>query len=107
VDRELEFSIAGLLNRPLIERDITLNCVSNEVGDPYIGTARWLGVPLSPLLREAGIKPGTDQIVARSTEGMTIGTPAEAMLDGGTRCYASSGARPRSRTALPVGTTSR
>ena len=82
VGQEAELSFADLLNRPLIERDITLNCVSNEVGGPYIGTARWLGVPLAPLLREIGIEPGADQVVARSVEGMTIGTPVQTVLDG-------------------------
>ncbi|HEX8343936.1 MAG TPA: molybdopterin-dependent oxidoreductase [Actinoplanes sp.] len=82
VDRETELSFADLLERPLIERDITLNCVSNEVGGPYIGTARWLGVPLAPLLREIGVRPDANQVVARSVEGMTIGTPVETVLDG-------------------------
>ncbi|BBH67764.1 oxidoreductase [Actinoplanes sp. OR16] len=82
VDREIELSLADLLRRPLIERDITLNCVSNEVGGPYIGTARWLGVPLAALLKEAGVRSGADQIVARSVEGMTIGTPVATALDG-------------------------
>lgn len=82
VGQETELSFADLLNRPLIERDITLNCVSNEVGGPYIGTARWLGVPLAPLLNEIGINPGADQVVARSAEGMTIGTPVQTVLDG-------------------------
>lgn len=82
VGQEASLSFADLLDRPLIERDITLNCVSNEVGGPYIGTARWLGVPLAPLLKELGIKPGADQVVARSVEGMSIGTPVETVLDG-------------------------
>ncbi|MBU2668037.1 molybdopterin-dependent oxidoreductase [Actinoplanes bogorensis] len=82
VGTELKLSLDDLLKRPLIERDITLNCVSNEVGGPYIGTARWLGVPLAPLLREAGLRPEADQIVARSVEGMTIGTPVATALDG-------------------------
>jgi DMSO/TMAO reductase YedYZ molybdopterin-dependent catalytic subunit/uncharacterized MnhB-related membrane protein len=82
VEDEIELSFADLLDRPLMERDITLNCVSNEVGGPYIGTARWLGVPLAPLLKELGVKAGADQIVARSVEGMTIGTPVETVLDG-------------------------
>ncbi len=82
VGRTAELSFADLLDRPLIERTITLNCVSNEVGGPYIGTARWLGVPLAPLLRELGIQPGADQIVARSVEGMTIGTPVDIAMDG-------------------------
>jgi DMSO/TMAO reductase YedYZ molybdopterin-dependent catalytic subunit len=82
VDKEVRLSFADLLKRPLIERDITLNCVSNEVGGPYIGTARWLGVPLAPLLRELGVRAGADQLVARSAEGMTIGTPVATVLDG-------------------------
>ncbi|MEV6843129.1 molybdopterin-dependent oxidoreductase [Actinoplanes sp. NPDC051411] len=82
VGHEVKLSFDDLLKRPLIERDITLNCVSNEVGGPYIGTARWLGVPLGPLLRELGVEPRADQIVARSTEGMTIGTPVTTALDG-------------------------
>jgi DMSO/TMAO reductase YedYZ molybdopterin-dependent catalytic subunit len=82
VDRPTTLNFADLLNQPLTERDITLNCVSNEVGGPYIGTARWLGAPLAPLLRQAGIQAGADQLVARSTDGMTIGTPIEMILDG-------------------------
>ncbi|WP_305789481.1 molybdopterin-dependent oxidoreductase [Symbioplanes lichenis] len=82
VDREATYTFDDLLRRPLVERDITLNCVSSEVGGPYTGTARWLGVPLAPLLREAGIDPAADQLVARSGEGMTIGTPVATVLDG-------------------------
>ena len=82
VDSTTELSFADLLDRPLVERVVTLNCVSNEVGGPYIGTARWLGVPLVPLLREAGVRPGADQLLARSVDGMTIGTPMAALFDG-------------------------
>ncbi|WBB79443.1 molybdopterin-dependent oxidoreductase [Micromonospora sp. WMMD882] len=82
VDRPVELRFDELLGRDLVERDITLSCVSNEVGGPYVGTARWLGAPLAPLLRAAGIRPGADQLVARSAEGMTIGTPLETVLDG-------------------------
>ena len=65
-----------------MERDLTLNCASNEVGGLYIGTARWLGVPLAPLLREAGVRAGQDRLISRSVDGMTIGTPLAAMFDG-------------------------
>jgi DMSO/TMAO reductase YedYZ molybdopterin-dependent catalytic subunit len=82
VDSPVELSFADLLDRPLVERVVTLNCVSNEVGGPYIGTARWLGVPLAPLLREVGLRFGADQLLARSVDGMTIGTPTAALLDG-------------------------
>jgi DMSO/TMAO reductase YedYZ molybdopterin-dependent catalytic subunit len=65
----------------LIERDITLTCVSNEVGGTLAGTARWLGVPLGALLRENGVRSGSSQLVCRSTDGMTIGAPTRSALD--------------------------
>jgi DMSO/TMAO reductase YedYZ molybdopterin-dependent catalytic subunit len=82
VDRPMTLSLEALLGRPLIQRDITLNCVSNEVGGPYIGTARWLGAPLAALLREVGVQRKADQVVARSIDGMTIGTPVATIMDG-------------------------
>ncbi|WP_189830347.1 molybdopterin-dependent oxidoreductase [Streptomyces zaomyceticus] len=87
VTRPRTYTLDQLLARPLIERDITLTCVSNEVGGPYVGNARWLGVPLADLLKEAGVRPpskgGTaDQLVARSVDGMTLGSPVEDVMDG-------------------------
>lgn len=87
VTRPLTVSFQDLLRRELIERDITLTCVSNEVGGPYVGNARWIGVPLADLLAEAGVKPPSkggpaDQLVSRSVDGMTIGTPVDAVMDG-------------------------
>jgi DMSO/TMAO reductase YedYZ molybdopterin-dependent catalytic subunit len=82
VDRAMTLSFSDLLDRPLIERDITLNCVSNEVGGPYIGNARWTGVALAPLLREAGVRASADQLVSRSVDGFTAGSPMRVVLDG-------------------------
>jgi DMSO/TMAO reductase YedYZ molybdopterin-dependent catalytic subunit len=82
VDREIELDYGGLLARPLIERDITLTCVSNPVGGHYAGNARWIGAPLKPLLEEAGVHPGADQIVSRSVDGFTVGTPTAVAMDG-------------------------
>jgi DMSO/TMAO reductase YedYZ molybdopterin-dependent catalytic subunit len=82
VEREMTLDYEQLLARPLIERDITLACVSNPVGGPYVGNARWLGAPLRPLLEEAGPLPGADQIVTRSPDGFTIGTPTAVAMDG-------------------------
>ncbi|MFE7583367.1 molybdopterin-dependent oxidoreductase [Streptomyces gardneri] len=87
VREELTLTLPELMNRRIVERDITLACVSNEVGGPYVGNARWLGVSLADLLREAGVRPPSeggpaDQLVARSVDGMTIGTPVEQVMDG-------------------------
>jgi len=82
VDRELEISFAELLRMPLTEADITLVCVSNQVGGTYNGNARWLGVPLAGLLRRAGVQAGADQVLSSATDGMTISTPVETIMDG-------------------------
>ncbi|MFJ6985752.1 MULTISPECIES: molybdopterin-dependent oxidoreductase [unclassified Streptomyces] len=87
VARPVTLSFEDLLRRELVERDITLTCVSNEVGGPYVGNARWLGVRLADLLAECGVRPPSeggpaDQLVARSVDGMTIGSPVEDVMDG-------------------------
>jgi DMSO/TMAO reductase YedYZ molybdopterin-dependent catalytic subunit len=82
VDRELTLDYRQLLDRPMIERDITLACVSNPVGGRYVGNARWIGTPVPELLREVGVQPGADQIVTRSADGWTCGTPTSVVMDG-------------------------
>jgi DMSO/TMAO reductase YedYZ molybdopterin-dependent catalytic subunit len=82
VERPLEISFEQLLRMSLVEYDLTLTCVSNPVGGSYCGNARWIGAPLAPLLRQAGVRSGADQILSTSSDGMTIGTPVNAVLDG-------------------------
>jgi DMSO/TMAO reductase YedYZ molybdopterin-dependent catalytic subunit len=82
IDRPAIFSFADLLSMELVERPITMVCVSNPVGGPYLGNARWLGVPLAGLLKEAGIHPGADQLFMTSSDGMTIGADLQAVMDG-------------------------
>jgi hypothetical protein len=81
VDQPITLTYEELLARPMIEADITIACVSNEVGGNLVGTARWLGCRLDDLLAEAGIQPAADQIVGRSVDGFTAGFPT-ALLDG-------------------------
>jgi DMSO/TMAO reductase YedYZ molybdopterin-dependent catalytic subunit len=82
VARPMQITFDELLRRPMIERYITLTCVSNEVGGNLIGNAKWLGVPVKDLLEEAGPDPGADQVVSWSVDGFTAGTPTAALLDG-------------------------
>ncbi len=81
VRHKLTLTYEQLLDRPMVEADITISCVSNEVGGDLIGTARWLGCRLDDLLQEAGIDPSADQVVGRSVDGFTAGFPT-ALLDG-------------------------
>ncbi|GGS60089.1 oxidoreductase [Planobispora rosea] len=82
VDRPVELTFADLMKRPLVEADVTLCCVSNEVGGPYIGNARWLGARLADILREAGVHRDADMLLSVSADGWTCGTPADVVMDG-------------------------
>ncbi|MGH8910222.1 MAG: molybdopterin-dependent oxidoreductase [Egibacteraceae bacterium] len=82
VDRPLSLRYDDLLGMNLVEADITLCCVSNEVGGDLVGNARWLGVPLAQLLERVGVQPGADQIVGHSVDGWTAGFPTQAGRDG-------------------------
>ena len=82
VDHPIELSFDDLLRLPLIEHDMTLVCVSDAVGGPYAGNARWLGASLPALLRKAGIRRGADQVLSTGTDGMTISTAVDTILDG-------------------------
>src|SRR3984885_13596190 len=88
VERELDITFDQLLKRPLTEADITLACVSNQGGGPYVGNPRWLGASLAALLREARVKRGADQILSTSADGWTCGTPIQTVMDGRTALLA-------------------
>ncbi len=82
VSREVVITFDELLRRPLIEDYVTLCCVSNPVGGPYIGNAKWLGASYGSLIRAAGPLRGADQLLCTSVDGFTVGTPLEVVLDG-------------------------
>ena len=82
VAHEMTLTFDDLLKLPLLEDWITLCCVSNPVGGPYIGNALWLGTSLSKLLRAAGIRAGAEQLLCTSVDGFTSGTPVQTVMDG-------------------------
>jgi DMSO/TMAO reductase YedYZ molybdopterin-dependent catalytic subunit len=81
VDRELNLTFDDIRRRPLVERTVTLTCVSNEVGGGLISTARFVGVPIRDLLVEAGARPESDQLLSTSVDDFTAGTPVEVLMD--------------------------
>jgi DMSO/TMAO reductase YedYZ molybdopterin-dependent catalytic subunit len=82
VEHGYSLSYFDLLDMRMVERDVTLSCVSNQVGGDLVGNARWLGVPLTEILDRAGVAPGAEQLVGRSVDGFTVGFPVEAVYDG-------------------------
>ncbi len=83
VDRELTLTYADLLARPLVERTITMTCVSNPVGGDLISTANFTGVELRDILLEAGVRPGADQLFSTSIDGWYTGTPTDVIMEPG------------------------
>ena len=81
VDNEKTFTFDDIRKRGLVEKTITMTCVSNEVGGSLISTATFIGVPLRDLLLEAGVKQGAEQVFSTSDDGWTAGTPVDALLD--------------------------
>lgn len=82
VDNPIELTFDDLLAREQIERHITLSCVSNPVGGDLVGNALWRGVRLKDILEEAGVQDGAEQVVSRSIDGWTCGSPLETIMDG-------------------------
>ncbi len=82
VDKPLTLTYADLLARPQVERVVTLCCVSNEVGGDLISNAVFQGVMLAPLLEEAGVQAGAEQVYSESLDGWTCGFPVDVALDG-------------------------
>ncbi|ANS77450.1 oxidoreductase, molybdopterin binding [Serinicoccus hydrothermalis] len=81
VDRPLELTVGDLLERDLVERRITMTCVSNPVGGDLLGTATWIGIPTRELLAGAGVQDGADAVRSVSTDGFTAGTPLGVLTD--------------------------
>jgi DMSO/TMAO reductase YedYZ molybdopterin-dependent catalytic subunit len=98
VQREVTITFAELLRRPLFEAYVTLTCVSDPVGGPYVGNAKWLGARLADLIRQARPRAGANQLLCTSVDGFTSGTPLQVVLDGRDALLAVA----MNGTALPV-----
>jgi DMSO/TMAO reductase YedYZ molybdopterin-dependent catalytic subunit len=98
VQREVTINFDELLKRPLIEDYVTLTCVSDPVGGPYVGNAKWLGASLAALIRQARPLAGASQLLCTSVDGFTSGTPLQVILDGRDALLAVA----MNGTALPV-----
>src|SRR5437763_4202490 len=74
-ERELTLELAELKQRPRAELAVTMECAGNgrarldprPVSQPWlleaVGTARWAGTPLLPLLEEAGVGAGASEVL--------------------------------------------
>ncbi len=75
VERPQELDLPALRARPAVTRAVTLECAGNgraaleprSVSQPWldeaVGTMRWTGTPLAPLLQECGLRDGAVEVV--------------------------------------------
>jgi DMSO/TMAO reductase YedYZ molybdopterin-dependent catalytic subunit len=82
VDEEVVLDFDDLLALGLVDRWVTLCCVSNSVGGSLIGNALWTGVRVSDVLGMVGPHPDADAVLSMSHDGWTCGTPLDVLTDG-------------------------
>jgi DMSO/TMAO reductase YedYZ molybdopterin-dependent catalytic subunit len=82
VDREVTLEFDDLAQFEVVDRVVTLTCVSNPVGGDLISTATWTGYRVRDLLARVGVHPEADMVLSTSIDGFSAGTPVEALTDG-------------------------
>jgi hypothetical protein len=77
----MTFTFDDLKDLEVVERAVTLTCVSNPIGGNLIGNAMWTGYRVRDLLQRCGVHPDADMVLSTSADGFTAGTPVEALTD--------------------------
>lgn len=75
VEQPFTLSYAELIALPRIERELTLECISNPIGGSMLGNARWTGTSLKPLLDRARPKPEAVSVALHAADGLSSGHP--------------------------------
>ena len=88
VKNPYELSYEEILKMELVKKDVTLTCVSNEIGGPLVGNAVWAGVPLSEIISKSEPLSNAEQVMCHSVDGFTAGFPIENIFDGRTALLA-------------------
>ncbi|HJU05379.1 MAG TPA: sulfite dehydrogenase, partial [Nitrospiraceae bacterium] len=117
VERPLIFTVEDLKRFPAVSRLAFIECSGNtagEWGEPkgqtaqqthgLMSTSEWTGVPLSVILREAGVKPDATWMLAEGSDAaaMTRSIPLAPILDEALLCYGQNGEALRPEQGYPL-----
>ncbi|MDQ6612548.1 MAG: sulfite dehydrogenase [Gemmatimonadota bacterium] len=118
VDKPLTLSLADLKRFPSITRQYFIECSGNgraayrspkremtpQEVDGMTSNSEWTGVPVSTILREAGIRAGTPWVLAEGGDAsrMARSVPIEKMMDDALLVYAQNGEPLRQAIGYPV-----
>jgi DMSO/TMAO reductase YedYZ molybdopterin-dependent catalytic subunit len=76
VTTPLKLSYSDLLLGSSIRRPLTLECAGNRAEGRGVSTAVWSGVPLTELLKQAGLQPGATTVILHGADsGVAEGLP--------------------------------
>jgi DMSO/TMAO reductase YedYZ molybdopterin-dependent catalytic subunit len=85
VNNALTLNKSAFLQLPTADEYATLECVSNTISPPagLISNAKWTGVPLATLLKQAGLQSNSNYLIFRSADGYSVGVPIDRALEAG------------------------
>ena len=120
VERPTVFRMADLKRFPAVSRLCFLECSGNggssygssdlpteitpQAMDGLLSTSEWVGVPLSTILREVGVRDGASWILAEGGDAamMNRSVPLEKALDDALLAYGQNGEAIRPEQGYPV-----
>ena len=71
VDKPTVLEFDEIRAMPSVEKYVTLECISNEIGGDLISNALWRGVPLKTILEQAQIAPESQDVALWASDGYT------------------------------------
>jgi DMSO/TMAO reductase YedYZ molybdopterin-dependent catalytic subunit len=80
VSRPLNLSLSDLRALPSISEDVTLECISNNVGGGLISTGHFTGVSLKDLLSSAAPSPQATWVAFKAVDGYTESLPLAVIM---------------------------
>jgi sulfane dehydrogenase subunit SoxC len=117
VDKPIKYSLADLRRFPTVSRTYFMEC-SGTTGrelmratEPtvqrshgLVSTSEWTGVPLSTLLKQAGLKPGAAWVLAEGADAavMTRSVPIDKCLSDALIVFAQNGEAMRPEQGYPM-----
>ena len=113
VDRPLIFTMAELRRFPYVSRIHFIECLGNRARPAHktvqethglTSCAEWTGIPLSLLLKEAGVQTGASWIVAEGAEEVkgSSSIPLTKAMDDCLVCYGQNGEALRPQQGFPL-----
>src|SRR3989454_9699003 len=117
VDRPLSLTVAEIRRMPSVSRTLVLECGGNSGSEwqpktapdvqrshGLVSCSEWTGVPLSLLLREAGIQPGAGWVIAQGADAcrMERSIPLAKAMDNILLAYGQNGEALRPAQGYPL-----